>query len=103
MSDTRPEEVLAGHVLSWHSEEGWGVLFSEALPDQAWAHFSAIQTEGFRELTAGQLVSFSAEEAEQDEYRWRAVRVWPEADVRHPANGNDGPGYSSELDISFDS
>ncbi|MCF1594366.1 cold-shock protein [Streptomyces muensis] len=103
MPETKAEDVLAGHVLEWHSEEGWGVLVSDSLPDQVWAHFSAIQASGFRELTAGQLVTFSAEEAEQDEYHWRAVRVWPEADVRRPPNGDDGPGYSSGLDISFDS
>jgi cold shock CspA family protein len=95
--------VFAGRVLQWHSEEGWGVLASDALPDQVWAHFSVVQADGFRELTAGQPVTFSAEEAEQDDFSWRAVCVWPEADARRPANGDDGPGYTSGLDITFDS
>ncbi|GAA2656685.1 cold-shock protein [Streptomyces vastus] len=96
-------DVFAGHVLEWHRDEGWGVLASDALPERVWAHFSAIQAEGFRELTAGQSVTFSAEEAEQDEYHWRAVCVWPEAGARRQSNGDDGPGYSSSLDIDFDS
>ncbi|MEU6241697.1 cold shock domain-containing protein [Streptomyces sp. NPDC047024] len=77
MSDTTSAEMFSGHVLEWHGEEGWGVLASEALPDRVWAHYSAIQAEGYRELTAGQSVTFSVEQAEQDEYGWRAVSVWP--------------------------
>ncbi|GLW49703.1 hypothetical protein Stsp02_53640 [Streptomyces sp. NBRC 14336] len=103
MPDVGPEDVFVGRVLAWHSEEGWGVLSSDALPDPVWAHFSAVQAEGFRELTAGQLVSFSAEGAEQDGYRWRAICVRPDAGVRRPSDGGDGPGYSSGLDIGFDS
>ncbi|MGC9539971.1 cold-shock protein [Streptomyces sp. UG1] len=102
MPETTPGNVFAGHVLEWHSEEGWGVLASEALPDRVWAHFSVIQAEGFRELTVGQPVTFSAEEAEQDEFHWRAVCVWPEAEAHRQSNG-DGPGFSSGLDITFDS
>lgn len=74
---TTPDHVFTGHVHAWHSEEGWGVLSSPVLPDPVWVHFSCIEAEGFRELTAGQSVTFSAEEAEQDEFHWRAVRVWP--------------------------
>jgi cold shock CspA family protein len=103
MPEVNSEGVFAGRVLQWHSEEGWGVLASDALPDQVWAHFSVVQADGFRELTAGQPVTFSAEEAEQDDFSWRAVCVWPEADARRPANGDDGPGYTSGLDITFDS
>ncbi|MEV8036266.1 cold shock domain-containing protein [Streptomyces sp. NPDC086182] len=77
MSDTASAEVFGGRVLVWHSEEGWGVLASDALPDRVWAHFSMIRAEGFRELIAGQPVTFSAEQAEQDDYHWRAVSVWP--------------------------
>ncbi|MFI0965805.1 cold-shock protein [Streptomyces sp. NPDC021080] len=77
MSDTTSAEVFTGRVLEWHSEMGWGVLVSEDLPDPVWAHFSVVQAEGYRELTAGQSVTFSAEQAEQDGYRRRAVSVWP--------------------------
>jgi cold shock CspA family protein len=103
MSDTRSAEVFSGRVLEWHSEEGWGVLASDALPDRVWAHYSAIQAEGYRELTVGQSVTFSAEQAEQDEYCWRALSIWPEAGVRRSPHEGEGPGYSSGLNITFDS
>ncbi|WP_241678595.1 cold-shock protein [Streptomyces lasalocidi] len=103
MSDATSADVVSGHVLEWHSEEGWGVLASDALPDRVWAHYSVIQAEGYRELTVGQSVTFSAEQAEQDEYRWRAVSVWPEAGVRRAPSEGERPGYSSDLNIRFDS
>ncbi|GGW83694.1 hypothetical protein GCM10010297_00160 [Streptomyces malachitofuscus] len=103
MPDITSGDVYTGRVLEWHSEEGWGVLASDALPDEVWAHFSVIEAEGFRELTAGQTVVFSAERAEQDQYRWRALCVWPEAGSQRRSDAEDGPGYSSGLDITFDS
>jgi CspA family cold shock protein len=89
MSETTPDHVFTGHVHEWHSEEGWGVLASPALPEMTWAHFSSIEAEGFRELTAGQSVTFSAEEAEQDGFRWRALRIWPGPTTKRPRNRNE--------------
>ncbi|MFH8224319.1 cold-shock protein [Streptomyces sp. NPDC018057] len=103
MSDTTSAEVFSGRVLEWHSEEGWGVLASDAFPDRVWAHYSAVQAEGYRELTAGQSVTFSVEQAEQDEYRWRAVSVWPGSGARRSPDEDEQPGYSSDLNIRFDS
>ncbi|NEB14823.1 cold shock domain-containing protein [Streptomyces coelicoflavus] len=103
MPEIPPGEVFTGRVLEWHSEEGWGVLASDALPERVWAHFSVIDAEGFRELSAGQRVVFSAERAEQDEYHWRAVWVRPKTATHHRPDEADGPGYASGLDIDFDS
>ena len=103
MPDVPSGDVFTGRVLEWHSEEGWGVLVSDALPDLVWAHFSVVEAEGFRELTAGQCVLFTAERAEQDEYHWRAVCVRPETAAHCRLDEEDGPGYSSSLDIDFDS
>ncbi len=36
MPDTTSADVFSGRVLEWHSEEGWGVLASDALPDRVW-------------------------------------------------------------------
>jgi CspA family cold shock protein len=82
MSGTMSEEVFSGRVLEWRSEEGWGVLACDALPDRVWAHFSVIQAEGFRELRGGESVTFTAEQAEQDGFHWRAVSVWFEDGAR---------------------
>ncbi|PWG12365.1 cold-shock protein [Streptomyces sp. V2] len=103
MSEARAGEVFVGRVLEWHREEGWGVITSDALPNEVWTHFSIVQAEGFRELATGQTVTFSAERAEQDEYHWRAVRVWPEAGANRQVTEYEDPGYSSSLDIDFDS
>ncbi|MDN3263449.1 cold shock domain-containing protein [Streptomyces sp. CSDS2] len=102
MPDTTSADVFSGRVVEWHGEEGWGVLASDALPDRVWAHFSAIQAEGYRELTAGQSVTFSVERAEQDGYRRRAVSVWAGAGARRPSDHSELPGYSSGLSIRFD-
>ena len=102
MSGTAPGELLTGHVLEWHSEEGWGVLGTDALSTPVWAHFSAIEAEGYRELTPGRHVTFAAEEVPQDGYSWRAVRIWPEGVSHRRPKGEDGPGYNSSLEITFD-
>lgn len=56
---------------------GWGVLQSDDLPADVWAHYSAIEDmPGFRGLEAGERVRFSWEEADQDGYRLRAVAIY---------------------------
>ncbi len=104
VSDVTSDDVLHGHVSEWHREEGWGVLVTPTLPDDVWAHYSAIEAEGFRSLTAGEAVTFSVERAEQDQFLWRAVRIWPSTSEPLPEDGGStgGPGYSSRLDITFD-
>ena len=46
-----------GVVVSWNDREGHGRIQSDA-GDVLWAHFSQIQAEGYRTLTAGQRVEF---------------------------------------------
>jgi CspA family cold shock protein len=65
-------------VKSWSDEEGWGVLVSPDVGGDIWAHFSAIDGTGYRELVAGQTVTFEVEDLGgpiQDGYRFRASRV----------------------------
>jgi cold shock protein len=62
-------------VRDWDDEEGWGVLDSRETPGGCWAHFSAVEMEGFRSLVAGQKVTLEWESAEQDGYQYRAVRI----------------------------
>jgi CspA family cold shock protein len=50
--------VHSGRVLRWDDDEGWGVLGSDEFPGTVFAHFSHIQMEGYRTLTAGQAVEF---------------------------------------------
>ena len=65
-------------VKSWSDEEGWGVLVSPDVSGDIWAHFSAIDGTGYRELVAGQTVTCEVEDLGgpiQDGYRFRASRV----------------------------
>jgi cold shock protein len=66
-----------GTVKFFKPERGWGAISSPDLPAgcDAWVHFSAIEADGFRALTAGDRVEFSYEEAQQDSFRFRATRV----------------------------
>ena len=61
----------------WKRDKGWGAITSDALPAEsdAWVHFSVIESDGYRELHAGDLVDFDYESAQQDSFRYRATRV----------------------------
>ncbi|WP_152362218.1 cold-shock protein [Microlunatus speluncae] len=69
--------MAEGTVKFWKSEKGWGAIASPELPEglDAFAHFSAIEAEGFRELTQGDRVEFDYEPAVQDSFRFVATRV----------------------------
>ncbi|MDY6056061.1 cold-shock protein [Micrococcus sp.] len=67
-----------GHVVSWNEEEGWGVLSSEATPGGCWAHFSALEGDGFRQAQPGERVRFTFAATGpqgQDGFSYRAERV----------------------------
>jgi CspA family cold shock protein len=69
--------MAMGVVKFYKAEKGWGAITSAELPPSrdAFVHFSAIEGSGYRELTAGDLVDFDFEAAEQDSFRYRATRV----------------------------
>jgi CspA family cold shock protein len=70
--------MLPATVKSWSAEEGWGVLVSPEVDGDIWAHFSAVDGPGYRELVAGQNVLSAVEDLGgpvQDGYRFRATRV----------------------------
>jgi cold shock CspA family protein len=104
-------EPVSGKVKTWNSAEGWGVLTSPELPDDVWAHFSAIQIEEdtFRALTPQEAVIFTWERADQDGYSLRALEIRRAAEVNDttvwgtpPPNTPSGGAYSSSLDITWD-
>ena len=66
-----------GTVTFFEPEKGWGAIASPDLPQgfDAWVHFSAIETDGFRALEAGDQVEFDYETAQQDSFRFRTTRV----------------------------
>jgi CspA family cold shock protein len=94
-----------GVVREFHADEGWGVVDGPAVPGGCWVHFSAIAMSGFRQLTAGQHVWFRAEPAEQDGFKFRAVKVWTEDSepVGPPGPQRSSEGaYHSDVVLTFD-
>ncbi|GAB3413724.1 cold-shock protein [Flindersiella endophytica] len=70
--------MARGTVKFFKAERGWGAIESPDLPaglGDAWVHFSAIEMDGYRSLEAGDEVEFDYEEAQQDSFRLRAIRV----------------------------
>ena len=93
----------SGVVRSFDAEEGWGVIDGPDVPGGCWVHFSAIAMTGYRELAAGQTVSFRAEAADQDGFAFRAVKVWTgdSEPADQPRPGKGSAGYHSTLTVSF--
>ncbi len=71
-----PEDLL-GTVASWSEEDGWGVLESQSTPGGCFASFAVVRTEGYRTLTVGSLVAFSAVPMEVEGMPWQATSVRP--------------------------
>ena len=90
----------------WHADEGWGDVDSAVTPGGCWTHYSAVLVAGHRALDSGEAVEFTFEAAEQDEFAFRAVEVWP-ADQAPVRNDDVVPGpsaaYRSTLTLTFDS
>ena len=70
--------TVEGTVRWFDEQQGWGVLDAPQVPGGCFVHYSSLQMQGYRQLTAGQSVRFSFEEPGflQDGYRFRAVDVW---------------------------
>lgn len=93
-----------GSVRTFDADEGWGVIDGPDVPGGCWVHFSAIASDGYRELTPGQRVSFRAEAAGQDGFAFRAVKVWTGGiePPDQPHHQGDSAAYHSSLTLTFD-
>ena len=97
--------VSVGVVREFHAEAGWGVIDGSDVPGGCWVHFSAIAIDGYRQLMPGQLVSYLAEAANYDGFRFQAVAVWPdgvEPDLTRLEPQANSVAYRSSLTITFD-
>jgi CspA family cold shock protein len=95
--------TVIGTVREWRSDEGWGVIDSDATPGGCWAHFSSILLSGFRSLDPGCPVSFEFEHVEQDGYGFRALAVWTDDErPAFPAGHPPSAAYGSTLDLDLD-
>jgi cold shock protein len=99
------DEPVRGEVVRWSSEEGWGVLRSDAVDGLAFAHFSMIRDlVGYRELTPGQRVWFRWERPGQDGCDVRAEDIWTKGPpfVTEPVPQGPPGAYRSTLTITWD-
>ncbi|HEX8510778.1 MAG TPA: cold shock domain-containing protein [Propionibacteriaceae bacterium] len=69
--------MASGIVKFYKDEKGWGAVTIEELPEghDVFVHYSAIEAEGYRRLTAGDLVELEYEAAEQDSFHYVATSV----------------------------
>jgi len=71
-----------GIVKWWSNAKGYGAIAVDKLaPWDVWCHFSHIQAEGYRSLTAGELVEVEYYRVDQDSFKFVARlvrRVQPE-------------------------
>jgi len=100
----RQQGPTPGRVRVWHDEQGWGVIDSDLTPRGCWAHFAHLLVGGYRTLAAGDAVTFSFEEADQDGFVFRALEVWPadQDPVRREAQPEDSSAFFSRLIIHVD-
>jgi cold shock protein len=95
--------IGVGVVRDFRPEEGWGTIDGPDVPGGCWVHFSTI-VEGYRQLTPGQRVSFRAEATNQDGFKFRATKVWPDGvePTDRPAGQGSSIAYRSSLILTFD-
>ncbi|HEY8554132.1 MAG TPA: cold shock domain-containing protein [Burkholderiales bacterium] len=59
-------------IVKWFSESrGYGFIVPQRGGDDVFAHYSAIEMEGYRTLREGQLVEFQLEEGPRGREAWR--------------------------------
>lgn len=66
--------MAQGTVKWFNSEKGFGFISQENGPD-VFAHFSAIQSDGFRTLNDGEVVTFDIEEGQRGPQAVNIVKV----------------------------
>ncbi|NVK41213.1 MAG: cold shock domain-containing protein CspD [Oceanospirillaceae bacterium] len=54
--------MQTGKVKWFNNAKGYGFILSDDHNEDLFAHYSAIQSEGYRSLKAGQLVEFETKE-----------------------------------------
>jgi CspA family cold shock protein len=77
-----------GTVKWWKDDKGYGAIASEVTaPWDIWAHFSALEMEGFKSLVPGERVSVDYYRDDQESFRYiaqRVCRVAPPAELSPP-------------------
>ena len=67
--------MYQGTVKWFNAEKGFGFISNDDGGEDVFVHFSAIQTDGYRQLAEGQKVTFDTEADPRDPGKLRAVNV----------------------------
>ena len=79
----RKEEVMAFGVVKWFNDaKGFGFIQPDGGGDDVFAHFSAVQMEGFRTLKQGGRVAFEVVQGPKGSL---AQNIRPMTDVERPS------------------
>ncbi|AJE15409.1 cold shock domain-containing protein CspD [Stutzerimonas balearica] len=74
--------MLSGKVKWFNNAKGYGFIVADGGDEDLFAHYSAIQMEGYRTLKAGQAVMFNILQGPKGLH---AVEIRPQATVEAPA------------------
>ena len=69
--------MYQGTVKWFNAEKGFGFISNDDGGEDVFVHFSAIQTDGYRQLAEGQKVTFDTEPDPRGNGGLRAVNVIP--------------------------
>ena len=69
--------MYQGTVKWFNAEKGFGFISNDDGGEDVFVHFSAIQTDGYRQLAEGQKVTFDMEPDPRGNRGLRAVNVIP--------------------------
>lgn len=90
--------MAKGKVKWFNNAKGYGFIIEDGGSDDLFAHFSAIQMDGYKTLKAGQAVTFEKKPSEKGIH---AVNIVPE-EMPAKAPASSGEGQSSKPDEADD-
>lgn len=86
--------MAVGRVKWFNAEKGYGFIETEGSPD-VFAHFSAIQAQGFKKLNEGDEVEFEIEPGQRGKGPQAKNIVVTKAAPASAGSSSSGGGYSS--------
>jgi CspA family cold shock protein len=87
-----------GKVKWFNNAKGYGFIIEDGGSDDLFAHFSAIQMDGYKTLKAGQAVTFDKKPSDKGIH---AVNIVPAEVNVESTSGQNSERREAEVDYSF--